>query len=192
MDEHLERPYLEDELYEKVVVRERRRKGLLITLAFILFLFLCGIPVYNERFPKWESLRAAKNIAVEIEKMKTESLHLKKPLQISVQENGQIKVEAVADCVSGSTGSNQDGGQLYGKNWKHPESAVTILAGDEAKKLKLAMVVQQICFDPVTGMHGSKTKKVFIIVPVKDLTEARLDRASYVEVTNSSASIAIN
>lgn len=37
MDEHLERQYLEVELYEKIVVRERRRKGLLISAALLLF-----------------------------------------------------------------------------------------------------------------------------------------------------------
>ena len=136
MDEHLERQYLEVELYEKIVVRERRRKAILISLASMIFLFLCAIPVYNERFPKWESLKAARNIAVEIQRIKTESLNLKKPLLLSVLENGMIKVERVSSCniAPGQTPIAEE--QLYEKNWINSNEAITLLSETDAKKLK--------------------------------------------------------
>ena len=192
MDEHLERQYLEVELYEKIVVRERRRKAILISLASMIFLFLCAIPVYNERFPKWESLKAARNIAVEIQRIKTESLNLKKPLLLSVLENGMIKVERVSSCniAPGQTPIAEE--QLYEKNWINSNEAITLLSETDAKKLKFNLSVHQICFDPVTGVNSPKFKKVFVIVPVKDLAESRLDRASYVEVESSFARISIN
>lgn len=192
MDEHLERQYLEVELYEKIMVRERRRKAILISMAFILFLFLCGIPVYNERFPKWESLKAAREIAVEIESLKTESLHLKKPLQLSVLENGQFKIEIVSHCKSSSSDEITAEQVPADKSWKDSSTEVALLGEADAKKLNLNSTVREICFDPVYGMNFPKMKKVFVLVPVKDLAESRLDRASYIEVETTSARISIN
>jgi hypothetical protein len=192
MDEHLERQYLEVELYEKIVVRERRKKIILIVLAFSIFLFLSGIPVYQERFPKWDSLRAAKNIAVELEKVKTAALKLKKPLQFSVLENGKIKIEQVSNCNPVATGSRVVEETLPEKSWMHSTSKVTLMQEIDAKKFNLGMAVQQICFDPVSGLSSPQSKKVFVVVPVKDLAESRLDRASYVELESATAKISIN
>jgi len=192
MDEHLERQYLEVELYEKIMVRERRRKVLLITAALILFLFLCGIPVYNERFPKWESLSAARKIGVEIEELKTESLHLKKPLLLSLLETGQMRVEQVAHCGASASDVPVVEGLLHESSWTNSQSDIALMNDLEAKKTNLKFAVQQICFDPVSGLSFSKNKKVIVLVPVKDLAESRLDRASYVEIETASARISIN
>ncbi len=192
MDEHLERQYLEVELYEKIIVRERRRKAILICLAFSLFLFLCGIPVYNERLPKWESLKAARKIAVEIERLKTESLHLKKPLQLSILDGGLLKVEQVSGCGIPSDELATAQELISEKKWARADGGVALLSEADAKRLHLNFTVRQICFDPVNGLSSSKTKKVIVLVPVKDLAESRLDRASYVELETSSARTTIN
>lgn len=192
MDEHLERQYLEVELYEKIIVRERRKKIILVVLAFAVFLFLSGIPVYQERFPKWDSLRAAKNIAVELEKLKTESLRLKKPLQFTVMDNGKIRIEQVSSCNPTAAGTRAVEVVLQEKNWVHADSKVMLMKELDAKKMHLNMTTHQICFDPVSGVNAPKTKKVFVVVPVKDLAESRMDRASYVELETSSARISIN
>lgn len=196
MDEHLdqhernERQYLEVELYEKILVRERRKKALLITLALTIFLFLCGIPVYNERLPKWKSLKAARKIAVQIEQMKTQSLHMKKPLKLTIIENGQLKIEQVSDCTSAA--ADVPGEKFREDSWTTESDEVSLLSEVDAKKLNLNLAVHQICFDPVQGVNVPKVKKVFVIVPVKDLAESRLDRASYVEVESATAKITIN
>ena len=184
MDEHLERQYLEVELYEKIVVRERRRKAVLITLAFCIFSFLCAMPVYSERKPKWESLSAAKNIAIEIEKLKTESLHLMKPLQLTVLDNGQLKVERVLACNVSKGEVRKVEELLHEENWINSNNEIALLDANWAGR--------QICFDPVSGMNSPQVKKVFVLVPVKDLAESRLDRASYIEVETAFAKISIN
>jgi len=184
MDEHLERQYLEVELYEKILIRERRRKAILITLSFCLFLFLCGIPVYNERKLKWESLSAAKDVAIEIEKLKTESLHLKKPLLLSVLDNGQVKVEQVSNCNASLGEALQVEEKLHDETWSNSDNEIALM---DAK-----WTVRQLCFDPVSGMSSPKIKKVFVLAPVKDLAESRLDRASYIEVETSAAKVSIN
>lgn len=192
MDEHLERQYLDVELYEKTTVRERRKKGILISSAFILFLFLCAIPVYREQLPKWQSLQAARMIGVEIEKIKTEALHLKKPLQISILSDGLLKVEVVSHCRASPADVNSVTQVLREYRWTDEEEGISLLNAEGAKELNLNMAVQQLCFDPVLGILSPKVKKVIVLAPVKDLAELRLDRASYVEVETSSARISIN
>ena len=192
MDEHLERQYLEVELYEKILVRERRRNGILITLTFLLFMFLSGIPVYKERFPKWQSLQAARKIAVAIEKLKTESIQLKKPLQLSLLENGQMKVEQLSSCSAAIGSTPVAEGLLYEKIWTHAQNDMALMNEVESKKFNMNFVVQRICFDPVEGLSAARMKRVIVVVPVNDLAESRLDRASYVEIESSSAKISIN
>lgn len=192
MDEHLERNYLEVELHEKVVVRERRRKGILIGIALVLFLFLCGVPVFNERLPKWESLQAARTLAIELEKLKTESLRLKKPLRMSVSAAGQLEVVQVQGCEASADGTQVAEEKVYSRNWHQSTDALSLMGESEAKSMKMKYVVNELCFDPVSGLHSPKTKKVFVILPVKDLAESRLDRASYVEVESQTAKISIN
>jgi len=190
MDEHLERNYLEVELHEKIVVRERRRRAVLVGISLVLFLVLCGVPVFNERLPKWESLKAARILAVEIEKLKTESLRLKKPLRMSVSASGQVEVVQVHSCDGNAESTPEE--KVYSRNWHESADTLSLMGESEAKALKLKFVVNDLCFDPVSGLHSSKSKKVFVILPVKDLAESRLDRASYVEVESQTAKISIN
>jgi hypothetical protein len=192
MDEHLDRKYLEVELYEKVIVREKRRKWTLISIALALFLFLCGIPIYKERLPKWESLKAARQIAVEIEKLKTDSIQMKKPLQLHVLEGGRIEVRQVSNCETSNEELSNAENKHRDTTWSNANGEMAIIDAVEAKKLNLNFAIQKICFDPIDGMYTSKLKKVFVIIPVKDLAESRLDRASYVEVESASARISIN
>lgn len=190
MDERLDRNFLEGELHEKIIVRERRRRRILISIALTLFLVLSAVPVYQERLPKWESLESARKIATEVERLKTESIRLKKPLKLFLLESGEIQVESVVDCEAG-TGIGQ-GEKLTVSDWRAGNGNLSILPVAEAKKLNLNLVVDQICFDPVNGLGQAKSKKVLVVLPVKDLAESRLDRAAYVEVESATARISIN
>ena len=83
MDERIDEEWRTFELYEKIRVRERRKKLLISSLALILFFTLCAVPVVEERSPKWLSLRAAQRLSIEVEKLKTLAIHEKKPAKIS-------------------------------------------------------------------------------------------------------------
>ena len=192
MDEHLDRNFLEVELHEKIVVRERRKKALIIGISAVLFLFFCGIPVYNEQLPKWEGLEAARKLGVEIEKLKTESIRLKKPLFMKIQANGTLEVIKVSECSAKAEENDQSVEKIYSRNWHDSPDKLSILDPLEAKKRKLGLVIDAFCFDPVTGLAQSSSKKVIVILPVKDLAEIRMDRASYVEIVSSNANISIN
>jgi hypothetical protein len=76
--------------------------------------------------------------------------------------------------------------------WPDADGSLKVLSNEEAKNFSLKLANDQICFDPVYGLDGVKTRKVLVIAPVKDLSESRLDRASYVILEGESAKISIN
>jgi len=194
MDERLDRNFLEGELHEKIIVRERRRRRILIGVTLTLFLVLSAVPVYQERLPKWEGLDAARRLAVEIERLKTDAIRLKKPLKLTLSESGEVRVDVVNDCEAGAPAGPETAGAepLRTENWKSGNNTLSMLPVEQARKLNLNLVVDQLCFDPVNGLSQAKSKKVLVILPVKDLAESRLDRASYVEVETPTARISIN
>jgi hypothetical protein len=192
MDEYLDRGFLEGELHEKIVIRQRRRRRILVSVAFLLFLFLCSIPVYQERLLKWQCLGAARKIAEAIGQMKTESIRLKKPLVLKLTAEGAMDVFAVSSCETEGEAEAATAEKLKSLSWGNGASNLAMMPVEEARKLNLNLVVDRICFDPVTGLSAAKSKKVLVVLPVKDLAESKLDRASYVEVESSTARISIN
>lgn len=185
MAERLEDEWRTFELYEKIRLRERRKKFLVSALALILFFTLCAVPVVKERSPKWRSLRAAQRLSIEIEKLKTLSIQEKKPAKITFLENGSMKIEVLNVCTDAS------GRLVEQKEWKHEEGTLKVLSVADAKALDVKLVVDQICFDPVFGLD-EMPRRVVGIIPVKDLTEQRLDRASYIVLDGDSAKISID
>ncbi len=175
------------ELYEKVRVRENRKRFILISLAILTFLGLCSVPVFEERMPKWRSLQAASQISVLLEKLKTLSIQEKKPVRLRFLDKGQYVVEVLTQCNSETALRIAKEG-----TWSDADGALKVLDGFEAKKLSLKLAFDQVCFDPVMGLDGVKSKRVLVIAPVKDLAEQRLDRASYVILEGESAKISIN
>ena len=187
MDRPIEEEWRNFELYEKVRVRENRKRLLLVSATLLTFLGLCAVPVVDERLPKWRSLRAAQSLAVQLEHLKTLSIQEKKPIRLHLQANGQFQFELVNECLSETPLRIVSEG-----TWPDSEGTLKILSAEEAKVLSLKLATDQICFDPVFGLDGVKTRKVVVIAPVKDLSEQRLDRASYIILDGESAKITIN
>jgi hypothetical protein len=187
MDRPIEEEWRNFELYEKVRVREHRKRLILIILTTLIFFALCSVPVFEERMPKWRSLRAAQRISVEIEKLKSLAIQEKKPIRIRFLENGHFQMVALTQCDSEAPLKIVREG-----TWPDAEGTLKVLSAEEAKNFSLKLANDQICFDPVFGLDGVKTRKVLVIAPVKDLSESRLDRASYVILEGESAKISIN
>jgi hypothetical protein len=187
MDRPIEEEWRNFELYEKVRVREHRKRFILISLTILLFFSLCSVPVFEERMPKWKSLRAAQVLSVELEKLKTLAIHEKKPVRIHFLENGRFQFDVISDCQSQVVLKTIREG-----TWPDAGGELKVLSSDEAKTFSLKLANDQLCFDPVFGLDGVKTRKVLVIAPVKDLSDNRLDRASYVILEGESAKISIN
>jgi hypothetical protein len=187
MDQHIEEEWRNFELYEKVRIRENRRRFIVLTLATLLFFGLCSVPVLKERIPKWRSLRAAQQISVAIEQLKTASIHEKKPIRLHFTENGRYQFELLSECNSAAPIRI-----LRTGDWSDSSGELKVLSAQEAAVLSLKLATDGLCFDPVFGLEGIKSKKVIVIAPVKDLADHRLDRASYIILEGESAKISIN
>ena len=187
MDRPIEEEWRNFELYEKVRVRENRKRLFLITLTALGFFGLCAVPVVEERLPKWRSLRAAQRLSVQLEHLKTLSIQERKPIRFRFLEGGHYQFEILNECQSETPLRIVNEGV-----WPDAEGTLKILSGAEAQALSLKVATDQICFDPVFGLEGVKTRKVVVVAPVKDLSEQRLDRASYIILDGESAKISIN
>ena len=187
MDRPIEEEWRNFELYEKVRVRDNRKRLVLVTLTAIAFFGLCSVPVVEERMPKWQSLRAAQRLSVQLERLKTLSIQEKKPVRMHFLAGGHYQFEILNECQSEIPLRIVNAGE-----WPDSDGTLKILSTEEAKALSLKVATDQICFDPVFGLDGVKTRKVVVVAPVKDLSENRLDRASYIILDGESAKISIN
>ena len=187
MDRPLEEEWRDYELYEKVRVRENRKRIILITLTALIFFGLCSVPVIEERSLKWSSLEAAQVILTEIEKVKTLAIHKKTAVKLHFFADDRFEIDFVKDCKS-----EKPLERLREGRWPYKEGTLKVLSQSESQGLSLKLATDEICFDPVYGLDDVKTHKVLVIVPVKDLASQRLDRASYVILEGESAKISIN
>jgi hypothetical protein len=176
------------ELYEQVRIRQNRNRFLILGSALIVFLSLCAVPVVKERLPKWQSLRAAREISTELERMKTLSIQEKRPVRLKFMEGGRYRLEVLEKCSGGAVLKELDSAV-----WTSNASELAILSRAEAARYSLGLATDEVCFDPVFGLEVSQSvRTVVIVVPVNDLTAGRLDRASYVILDGESAKISIN
>jgi hypothetical protein len=187
MDQPIEEEWRNYELHEKVRIRDQKKRFWTITLAVSLFLGLCAVPVVRERLPKWRGLDAARVISLSIEAMKTRAIREKKPLRIRFTGEGTYRIEVLNDCKDQSPlRFDAD------SPWPDRGGALRVLSRADLEKFSIGQGVESICFDPVFGLAGGESRQVLVVVPVKDLSEGRLDRASYVLIEGESAKISIN
>jgi hypothetical protein len=182
------------ELYEKQRVRDRRKWALILTSALLVFLSLCAIPVVKERSLKWRSLRIARDLAVEVEKIKTLAIKNKKAARLVFSQNPEsmntVTIEVIDHCEDTVDDKNRK--VIATKVWTPNPGEFTVLTREDAKNLDLSLVDPTVCFDSVIGLIHAYQKQVVGIVPTADLLEKRLDRASYVIIEGESAKVTIN
>ena len=188
MDESINEEWKTFELYEKIRVKTRRKRFWISALTFAVFLGLCAVPVVDEQMPKWKSLEVARHLAVEIEQLKTLSIQRKQIIRMTFLDTGEMKIEVVSKCRD----PIDSGTLLIQKKWISDASEMKVMHLMEAQMFDLRLAFDQVCFDPVFGLNDIKSRRVLIIIPVKDLTDSRLDRASYVILEGESAKISIN
>jgi hypothetical protein len=187
MDQPLEEEWRNFELYEKTRIRDQRRRFWTLAFAGFLFLALCSVPVVEDRFPKWKTLDAAREISLELEHLKTRAIQEKKAMRMTFGDSGLFRIEQVSDCSGGRVERLEREAP-----WSSHEGELKVLSKEELSRFALAQGAAQICFDPVFGLPEVKNRAVLVIAPVKDLAEERLDRASYVILEGESAKISIN
>jgi hypothetical protein len=187
MDHSLGPEWRNFELYEKIRLRERRKRIWTIATAVVLFFILCSVPVVRERGPKWQSLHAALELSLLLEHMKTRAIQEKRAATLRFPSQGAFRIDFVEDCAGKKSPVLEKEG-----SWSDSSGDLKVLDAGELQKYSISLGAGELCFDPVFGLEGVKSRLVLVVAPVKDLAEGSLERASYVELEGESAKISIN
>lgn len=182
------------ELWEKIEVKLKKRKKWIIFFTVLLFLVLSSIPLIQDRQPKWEGLSVMRKLAIGINQAKVDASRLDYPLKLELIQNEEgifFRVFKMTDCKSAS------GDEIRHRRILDPEESKKfhILTDEMSHELLIPGVVRDLCYHPIQGneaLSESLPTQAFGIIPVKDLTEKRTDRASFVYLTGNSAEISFD
>lgn len=181
------------ELWEKVEERQRRRKRLWIFATAVVFLMLSAIPVIIDRLPKWKSREMTKDLALEIGKVKMKAALNYGAFRMRFTSPSPLNyvIEQVENCNSETAQLVQSA--TLGDPKTSPDFA--LLQPGESERWQVEGIVDQFCYDSLKGSQGAGRLgglMAFGIVPVKDLTDARMDRISLTVLRGQSAEISFD
>jgi hypothetical protein len=181
------------ELWEKVEVKLRNRRKWIISFTILLFLVLSSLPLIQDRKAKWEGLSVMRKLAIGINETKVEASRLDHPLRVELVQNEDgifYRVLKVSDC--GAVGEEVSHRRILDQE---ESKSFKILDSKLGYDLSIPGIVQQLCYHPIDGnsvLPDSLPTQAFGILPVKDLTDRRTDRASFVYLTGNSAEISFD
>lgn len=180
------------ELWERIQVRIRKKKLLWIFLAFLLFILLSSIPIMIDRWPKWVSIRAARELASTLNQVKTLAAAEGKAarLRFLTGADGTLLdyvIEESTTCQS-TQWKEHVKGQLLSAKYR---GGYTVLTPEQGLTLNIPRLITAFCYEsisePLIGpMSG------FAVTSVKDLTSLRVDRSSVVLLSGTYAEISFD
>jgi hypothetical protein len=175
------------ELWEKVQQRFRRQRRLWIFSAGLLFLFLSSIPVLIDRWPKWQTLGAARELSEKVSWMKMQAALDQQSYRILVlpENPHEYVLEKGGVCDQPETFEVLEKRGLGSEKYR-------FLLADQQEEVSLPNLVHQLCYDPIKGWQSEAPRNglmAFALAPVRDLAEKRLDRLSLVFIQGRGAEI---
>lgn len=179
------------ELWEKVELRVKRQKRLWIIATAGVVLILSALPTVFQRWEKWTTRSLARELAEKINRMKTfASLeHTPFRLKIILGKDGlEYSIEKLKDCA-------ETRGQVIEASHLHSlgsQSAYTWLTPEKGSSLGVPELATEFCYDPFQGGDYPKNPSQIVgfgILPVKDLSNDRLDNLSIVLLTGPSGEV---
>jgi len=187
------------ELWEKVEQREKRYRRLWVLGTLIVFLLLSSVPVILDRFPKWTTLKGARVLATELNRIKKDASVFHKSYRLRFPKAGilEYSVEELEYCGVKEGKKIRTGNLLSDPNQKD----YRLLTLDKGERLGVASVVREFCYDSLQGNlqlgarndSGSHEKlSGFALISVKDLTQSRMDRVSVVFFKGQAAEISFD
>jgi hypothetical protein len=184
------------ELWEKVELRLRRHKRFWIAGTVLVFLVLSAVPIVMDRWPKWASRTLARQLALEINRIKKDASVTRSAYRLvfSGTENLAFSVFKLTSCLVPHAASGEviRSGVLFGGRW---DGGFALLSSSQGQGLGIPGLIHEFCYDPFQGssaeMHAISTVG-FGIIPVKDLTEKRVDRLTVLLLSGPSADISFD
>jgi len=180
------------ELWEQVQKRERRKKLIWIGATAVLCVLIAAIPIVKDRLVKWQGLAAMRRLSSEIQKMKMQvALDHSPMVLVLLKESGlRFRIEKVKDCLRSKTETILTEGSLM----EMPQAeAFSFIFPESAQSLGVRGLMDRLCYDPLAGFQSSEKNLVgMAVIPVKDLSEKRLDRISTILFEDHSAEISFD
>ncbi len=188
------------ELWEKVVVRARRKRGLWIGATVLVFFGLSAVPIVLERLPHWRAIEASRVLAQEVSKMKREAAADQHAYRIRFAGQGSLsfRVEKSANCFEPSGAVVREGTLMASA---HAEK-FSLLSPTRGKEIGIPGLSETFCYDPLEGssVEWSNQEQMagFGIIPRQDIEvpgsavnelTIRRDRLSVLLLNGQSAEI---
>lgn len=174
------------ELWEKIEVNERRKKRIWVICAVIVFLAISAIPAWIENRPKWVTLAASRRLTATLSHLKARAAVEHQAFRLRFDEAGSLSyvIERVASCALKDATHSQvtERGQLLSDALSKD---YLLLSRWDAQSVGVPGVEESFCYDPLHGVWSGvedgagRGLKGIGVISVKDLTEGRMDRASF-------------
>jgi hypothetical protein len=168
------------ELWEKLELKQRRKRRWIMAGATTVFLMISAIPVIREWRPKWKSLSAAREVAQEVDALKLEAIHLQSALRIRRLSDGEWVLERGENCNSASFAQVRSG------NFSKP--GVRWVSSQEAERRSLQ--AQEIyCYNPFVQEEAAESQSDlhevtrFAFASDRDLNLERTDRIGVLTIS---------
>lgn len=175
------------ELWEKVEQRLRKRKRIWIAATLVGYVLLCSLPVFSEMVPKWNTLSLVRELADALNDVKVTAALQQKTLRLKFAGAGRLDyvVEVLESC-------QQEAGQvLRSGRLEDPDARFHLLDPKMGAELGVPGLVTEYCYDPLEG-SGKEDLRGFAVIPVKDLTEPRIDRLSLLTINGKNGEISFD
>jgi hypothetical protein len=161
------------ELWEKKEAKIRSQKRWIMLAGLFVFLVLSAIPIVVDRSSQWRALRALREMASHINRVKREAASHNQAMRVSVDlsEPLLLRVESGTDCKSPDFKEER-------RILLIPEDAkrdtLTWLEPLRGQEIGIPGLLLSFCYDPLKGSSvtpGEDSLAGFAILPVKELTQ---------------------
>jgi hypothetical protein len=179
-------------LWEKLEHQIQKRKRWIVGFTVLLGLGILSIPTIQSRYSKWLGLSIMRRFAVEVHRAEMESSRQRTSILVQLmKDSGAIWIlsEAVGSCYDFTERREISRVQL---STPAQGRRFDVLTEGLAMNLSLQNLSQQFCYDPEKGQVMKSSNAPFTalgLIPVKDLSEKRLDRVTILRVTGPQASL---
>jgi len=144
------------ELWEKIETRIRRRRRLWIAMAMAGFLVLSSVPTAMDRWPKWVSRRVARQVAQEVNRLRSQAILDAKAYRLSFLDAPGLafRVDSAESCDRFQTAAREEksGFFLSSRFGRRISNQFKILTPSEGADLGIPVLRSEICFDGIDLM----------------------------------------
>lgn len=161
------------ELWEKKEAKIRSQKRWIMLAGLLVFLVLSAIPIVVDRSSQWRALRALREMASHINRVKREAASHNQAMRVSVDTSEPLllRVESGTDCKSTDFKEERRILLIPGDTKRDTLTWLEPLRGQE---IGIPGLLLSFCYDPLKGSSvtpGEDSLAGFAILPVKELTE---------------------